>query len=97
MNVSLTPKLEALVREKVASGMYNNASEVVREGLRLIDQRDQKLEKLRSLIREGFDQVDRGEYVVVDDDYFERVLNNAEEIVRKEQQEAVSNRVTSGN
>ncbi|MEJ7839809.1 MAG: type II toxin-antitoxin system ParD family antitoxin [Thermomicrobiales bacterium] len=95
--MSLTPKLEALVREKVASGMYNNASEVVREGLRLIDQRDQKLEKLRSLIREGFDQVDRGEYVVVDDDYFERVLNNAEEIVRKEQQEAVSNRVTSGN
>lgn len=35
MNVSLTPELERLVREKVATGLYNNASEVVREALRL--------------------------------------------------------------
>lgn len=35
MNVSLTPQLEEFVRRKVASGLYNNASEVVREGLRL--------------------------------------------------------------
>jgi uncharacterized protein len=34
MNVSLTPELERFVREKVASGLYNNASEVVREALR---------------------------------------------------------------
>lgn len=36
MNVSLTPKLEAFVRERVASGLYNNSSEVVREALRLL-------------------------------------------------------------
>lgn len=36
MNVSLTPELEKFVREKVASGLYNNASEVVREALRLL-------------------------------------------------------------
>jgi hypothetical protein len=34
VNVSLTPTLEAFVREKVASGLYNNASEAVREALR---------------------------------------------------------------
>jgi antitoxin ParD1/3/4 len=34
VNVSLTPTLEAFVRERVASGLYNNASEVVREALR---------------------------------------------------------------
>jgi putative addiction module CopG family antidote len=34
MNVSLTPKLEAFVRRKVAEGLYGNASEVVREALR---------------------------------------------------------------
>lgn len=39
MNVSLTPELEKFVREKVASGLYNNASEVVREALRLLHQR----------------------------------------------------------
>lgn len=37
MNISLTAPLEALVQEKVASGFYNNASEVVREALRLFD------------------------------------------------------------
>ena len=36
MNVSLTPKLEKYVRDKVATGLYNNASEVVREALRAV-------------------------------------------------------------
>lgn len=36
MNVSLTPELEKFVRARVASGLYNNASEVVREALRLL-------------------------------------------------------------
>lgn len=36
MNVSLTPELERFVREKVATGLYNNASEVVREALRAL-------------------------------------------------------------
>lgn len=40
MNVSLTPKLEAFVRRKVASGLYNNASEVVREALRTLIERE---------------------------------------------------------
>ena len=34
MNVNLTPQLEELVREKVSSGLYNSASEVVRDALR---------------------------------------------------------------
>ena len=40
MNVSLTPELEELVNEKVRSGLYHTASEVVREALRLLKQRD---------------------------------------------------------
>ncbi len=40
MNVSLTPALEKFVRSKVASGLYNNASEVIREALRLLLQRE---------------------------------------------------------
>lgn len=39
MNVSLTPELEAFVRAKVGTGTYNNASEVVREALRLLRER----------------------------------------------------------
>ncbi|MCP5370959.1 MAG: type II toxin-antitoxin system ParD family antitoxin [Hyphomicrobiales bacterium] len=41
MNVSLTPKLEAYIRRKVASGLYNNASEVVREALRALIAREE--------------------------------------------------------
>ena len=40
MNVSLTPTLEAFVRRKVDSGLYNNASEVMREALRLLVERE---------------------------------------------------------
>jgi putative addiction module CopG family antidote len=52
MNVSLTPDLESLIREKVESGRYNDASEVVREGLRLLDERD-RLQQLRAALAEG--------------------------------------------
>ena len=40
MNVNLTPELEELVQKKVASGLYNNQSEVVREALRLLAEQD---------------------------------------------------------
>ena len=66
MNISLTAPLEALVHEKVSSGFYNNASEVVREALRLMHDRDQrdaaKLERLRTEAAKGFKSLDRGEF-----------------------------------
>jgi antitoxin ParD1/3/4 len=44
-NVSLTPELEALVDSKVASGRYRSASEVVRAALRLLDERERRIER----------------------------------------------------
>jgi len=41
MNVSLTPQLDKFVADKVESGRYTSASEVVREALRLLEERDQ--------------------------------------------------------
>ena len=61
MNVSLTPELERLVNEKVESGLYQTASEVVREALRLLKERDQSRERLRADIQAGFDRLGRGE------------------------------------
>jgi len=59
MNISLTPHLEALIREKVESGSYNSASEVVREALRLLEEEDQlralKMERLRRDIQDGLE------------------------------------------
>ena len=65
MNVNLTPELERLVQERVASGLYNNQSEVVREALRLLAEQDRvreaHLAKLRDAIAVGLEQANRGE------------------------------------
>lgn len=65
MNVSLTPELETLVQQKVQSGLYSSASEVVREALRLLNERDtiqqQRTAELRREIKVGLDQLNRGE------------------------------------
>lgn len=60
MNVSLTPELEQLVNEKVGSGLYQTASEVVREALRLLKERDDHA-RLRADIQAGFDEIARGQ------------------------------------
>ncbi len=67
MNVSLTLELEQFVNEKVESGMYYSASEVIREGLRLLREQDtlrqMRLEQLRKEIAVGIEQADRGQFV----------------------------------
>jgi len=59
LNINLTPQLEKLVRQKVDSGRYNSASEVVREALRLMERQNElhtlQLERLRRDIQEGLD------------------------------------------
>ena len=59
MNVSLTPELEQYIQQKVSSGLYYSASEVVREGLRLLKEREQlqqiRLQELRQDIQAGLD------------------------------------------
>ena len=65
MNVSLTPKLEALVKKKVGSGLYNSASEVIREALRLLDEsdiiRELRLKEIRREVSAGVEQLDKGD------------------------------------
>jgi antitoxin ParD1/3/4 len=76
MNVHLTPELERLVQKKVNSGRYNSASEVVREALRLMEQKDElraiQLQELRSRIDKGLTEAARG--IAVDGETFLRGL-----------------------
>ena len=64
MNVSLTPELEQLVADKVVGGRYASASEVVREALRLLEERDvmreAKIEALKAKVAAGFADIDAG-------------------------------------
>mgnify|MGYP001220096274 CR=1 FL=1 len=59
MNISLTPHFDALVKGKVESGLYNSASEVMRDALRLLEERDQlralRLDEVRREIQKGMD------------------------------------------
>jgi antitoxin ParD1/3/4 len=59
MNISLTPHFEELVKNKLASGLYHSASEVIRDALRLMEERDHvrelRLEELRKEIQRGLD------------------------------------------
>jgi antitoxin ParD1/3/4 len=70
MNVSLTDELTRFVQETVNSGLYHSASEVVRDALRLLQEREQsrmlKLSRLREEIATGLAQVDAGQVVDFD-------------------------------
>ena len=70
MNVSLPPELEARVRQRVESGMYGSASEVIREALRLFEAYEQvktaKLDSLRQDIAKGLNDAKNGRTKEVD-------------------------------
>lgn len=63
MNISLTPELEHFVQDKVESGLYNNASEVIREGLRLLKEQDDVRRMWREQIERGWMQAQAGKVV----------------------------------
>lgn len=52
-SVALGPHFEEFIQGSILSGRYNNASEVVRCGLRLLEEQEQKLVALRAAIEEG--------------------------------------------
>ena len=69
-NVVVTDHQAELIEGLVKSGRYQNASEVLREGLRLVEQREQedaaKLERLRAAVDVGIEAMERGEFTEFD-------------------------------
>jgi antitoxin ParD1/3/4 len=68
-NINLTEHFDEFVERQVSSGRYSNASEIVRESLRLLEEREQerkaKLKALRQAAKQGFDEIDQGKGVVL--------------------------------
>lgn len=81
MNVSLTPELEQFIDSKVKSGFYGSASEVIREGLRLLDEQEsikkKRLEMLNLEIDKGLSSLKSGNVVSGDEAYRQIVERRA--------------------
>lgn len=77
-NVVLTDHHEQVIEDLVRSGRYQNASEVLREGLRLVEKREAedraRLEALRAAVQVGLDDIAAGHHVEVDDDGLDRLM-----------------------
>ena len=67
MNISLNPNLEEFINQKVQQGYYNSASEVVRDALRLLIEKDtlfkQQIQKLKQEIELGLNQLSEGQSI----------------------------------
>jgi antitoxin ParD1/3/4 len=71
-SVALTPHFETLTQQWVSNGRYNNVSEVIRDGLRLLESRvreeEAKLAALRDAAAQGFAAIERGEFQALQSD-----------------------------
>ncbi len=67
MQITLTPEIEVIVKQKVASGNYASETEVIKESLRLLQERDEgKLNSLREDLAAAYRQSERGESKNID-------------------------------
>ncbi|WP_039913448.1 type II toxin-antitoxin system ParD family antitoxin [Cellvibrio mixtus] len=62
-SLSLGEHWEVFIKNEIASGRYGSASEVVRDALRTLEERKQKLEALRTHLAQGAQQADKGQFV----------------------------------
>ena len=85
MNISLTPELEKFVQDKVNSGMYTSASEVIRESLRLMHTHDdlqaKRIKDLNQAIELGLQQLNSGKKISAKESY-DRLKNKIDKIAK---------------
>ncbi len=65
-NVNLTPELERFARDCVEGGRYNNVSEVVRSGLRLLQEAEQRRRQVQAMLQAAEAEADREGAVTID-------------------------------
>ena len=77
MTVEIPSNFQAFVKTVIDRGQFDTEQQVVGEGLRLLSERDRRLEELRREVQIGLDQLDRGEFREYDDDslkeFFEQI------------------------
>ncbi len=81
MNISLTPEMDEWISQKIKSGMYKSSSELIREGLRLLQAREEQrvkmVEDLRGELLVGVKQLDAGKSKKFDKSTLNKIKNDA--------------------
>jgi antitoxin ParD1/3/4 len=82
VSVTLTPQLEALVRQKVETGPYGSAEEVIEEALQALEERE-RFQRLRASLMEAEAEIERGEGVEWTPELMEHLKREANELRRQ--------------
>lgn len=77
MHVNLSPEMEGFIKNKVATGFYGNATEVIRDAIRRMQAEEGRVAAWQAAIKLGDDQLDRGEGVAYTADALKDITQNA--------------------
>ena len=77
MHVNLSPEMEGFIKNKVSSGFYGNATEVIRDAIRRMQAEESRIAAWQDAIKLGDAQLDRGEGVAFTPDSLEDITQSA--------------------
>ena len=77
MHINFSPEMEGFIKNKVASGFYGNATEVIRDAIRRMQAEESRISAWHAAIKEGDIQLDRGEGVTYTKDTLNEITQNA--------------------
>jgi antitoxin ParD1/3/4 len=77
MHVNLSPEMEGFIKRKVANGFYGNATEVIRDAIRRMQAEESRIAAWQSAIKQGDDQLDRGEGIAYTAEALKNITQSA--------------------
>lgn len=77
MHINFSPEMEGFIKNKVASGFYGNATEVIRDAIRRMQAEETRVAAWQAAIKEGDSQLDRGEGVAYSAEALGDITQNA--------------------
>ena len=83
MALQFPADIEVNIRELVATGRFKDEAEVVREALRLLDKREQRVQEFRASIQAGLAAIERGEGIELTDEVWDRLDREAQERIAR--------------
>jgi antitoxin ParD1/3/4 len=83
MTVEIPPDLQQFVQSAIDSGTFHNESEVVGEALRLLQQRENRLQQLRAEVQPALERLDRGEGIDLDDNSLDASMEDVKARARR--------------